>query len=203
MKEKAIEIIDLSFSYSDKADVLKGLNITINEGESIGIIGPNGAGKTTFFHILCGLLKPAAGSVYIYGKESKLRKFNPNIGYVFQNPDDQLFNTTVYDDVAFGPMNLGLGALEVEKRVQDALGVTGCINFEKRPPHHLSGGEKRMAAIASVISMKPKIVIYDEPASNLDMRSRRKLIDFINSSEETKLIASHDLEFVLETCKRT
>ena len=199
---EAIKIIDISFSYSDKADVLRNINLNVCENETIGVIGPNGAGKTTLFHLLCGLLKPVSGSVLINGKESQISKFNPEIGYVFQNPDDQLFNTTVYDDITFGPLNLGLSKNEVNNRLEYALEVTGTGEFVDRPPYHLSDGEKRMAAIASIISMKPNIIIYDEPTSNLDMRSRRRLIDFINSSHQTKLIASHDLEFILETCEK-
>ena len=172
----------------------------MRKGESVGLIGPNGAGKTTLFHLLCGLLTPSSGKILINEKKIRAGKFNPATGYIFQNPDDQLFNTTVYDDIAFGPLNLGLSKTEVEKRVKCALEITGIAGLIQRPPHHLSGGEKRMAAIDSVISMEPEIIIYDEPTSNLDMRARRRLIDFVNSSLQTKLIASHDLEFVLETC---
>ncbi len=198
--DQAIEVKNISFSYSDKADVLKGINLIVNRGESLGVVGPNGAGKTTLFHLLCGLLKPSTGSITINGIENPSGKFKKEIGYVFQNPDDQLFNTTVYDDIAFGPFNLGLSQDEVKERVENALQITGTGEYADRPPHHLSGGEKRMTAIATIISMKPEIIIYDEPTSNLDMRSRRRLIDFINSSDQTMLIASHDLEFILETC---
>ncbi len=198
--DQVIEIKDISFSYSDKADVLKGINLIVNRGENLGVVGPNGAGKTTLFHLLCGLLKPSTGSITLNGIENPSGKFKKEIGYVFQNPDDQLFNTTVYDDIAFGPFNLGLSQDEVKERVENALQITGTGEYADRPPHHLSGGEKRMTAIATIISMKPEIIIYDEPTSNLDMRSRRRLIDFINSSDQTMLIASHDLEFILETC---
>lgn len=199
---EAIKVIDLNFSYPDKMDVIKNISIDINNGESIGIVGPNGAGKTTFFHLLCGILEPTSGDIYIFGNKRKGKMFNPDVGYVFQNPDDQLFNTTVYEDIAFGPINLGFSKDEVKERVNYALNITNCKELSSRPPHHLSGGEKRMAAIATIIAMKPEIIIYDEPSSNLDMRSRRDLINFVNSSKTAKLIASHDLEFILETCHR-
>ena len=174
----------------------------IAKGERVGIVGPNGAGKTTLFHLLCGILKPASGKMVINGREVVHGNFNPEVGFVFQNPDDQLFNATVFEDVTFGPLNLGLGRDEILKRAESALDITGTLKFRDRPPHHLSGGEKRMVAIATIIAMGPEVVIYDEPTSNLDMRSRRGLINFINLSSETTLISSHDLEFVLETCPR-
>jgi len=199
---EVIKIIDVFFNYADKKDVLKEIVISIEGGERVGIIGPNGAGKTTLFHLLCGVVKPVSGRILLFGEERSDNKFNSDIGYVFQNPDDQLFNTTVYDDVAFGPLNLGLDINEVKERVEYALTVTNCIGFQNRPPHHLSGGEKRMSAIATIIAMKPEIIIYDEPTSNLDIRTRRKLINFVNSTSITTIIASHDLEFILETCLR-
>jgi cobalt/nickel transport system ATP-binding protein len=128
--------------------------------------------------------------------------FNPQIGFVFQNPDDQLFNPTVWDDVAFGPINLNLSEEEIEARVNKALTITNTQEFAERAPHHLSGGEKRMVSIAGVLALEPEIIIYDEPSANLDMRSRRRLINFLNDSQETMLISSHDLEFILEVCER-
>jgi cobalt/nickel transport system ATP-binding protein len=197
-----IEVKNISFSYDRHHPVLKDVNLSVSKGESLGIIGPNGAGKTTFFYLLCGILMPDTGEIKINGKPVKGAEFNPETGFVFQNPDDQLFNISVYEDIAFGPVNMGLDKDEVNKRSEDSMEITGIKHLAERPPHHLSGGEKRMAAIASVISMNPELMIYDEPTSNLDMRGRRRVIDFINSSEHTNLIASHDLEFILETCER-
>jgi cobalt/nickel transport system ATP-binding protein len=197
-----IEVKNISFSYDRHHPVLKDVNLSVTKGESLGITGPNGAGKTTFFYLLCGILIPDSGEIKINGKAIKGAKFNPEAGFVFQNPDDQLFNISVYEDIAFGPVNMGLDKNEVHKRSAEAMKITGITHLAERPPHHLSGGERRMAAIASVISMNPGLMIYDEPTSNLDMRGRRRVIDFINSSEHTNLIASHDLEFILETCER-
>lgn len=195
-----IKVENINFSYAECSDVLNNVSFSVTKGERVGVVGPNGAGKTTLFHLICGILKPDSGGIYINKKPVLPKTFNPDIGFVFQNPDDQLFNATVYDDVAFGPYNLGLDKVDVNSQVESVLEVTGTTEFRDRPPHHLSGGEKRMVAIATVLAMKPEVIIYDEPTSNLDMRARRKLISFINSGNETKLIASHDLEFILETC---
>lgn len=202
MKKDIIEIQSLYFSYEDKEDVLKELSIKIKEGESVGIIGPNGAGKTTLFLLLCGILKPTKGCIRINENEVIYKAFNASIGYVFQNPDDQLFSPTVWDDVAFGPMNMALSREEINIRIKNALEICNCRKFADRPSHHLSGGEKRMVAIASVLSMKPEIMIYDEPTASLDMRARRNVIHLIAMNQKTNLIASHDMEFILETCQR-
>ena len=129
-------------------------------------------------------------------------QFRPDIGLVFQNPDDQLFSASVWEDVSFGPQNMGLVPPELNSRVSEALLLTGTQDLVERPPHHLSGGEKRMVAIASVLAMQPQLVIYDEPSANLDMRARRRLIKFLQSSQETSLVASHDLELIIEVCDR-
>lgn len=197
-----IEVKNISFSYEHGHRVLNNVSLSVKKGENLGIIGPNGAGKTTFFYLLCGILKPENGEIRINGRVIESAEFNPETGFVFQNPDDQLFNISVYEDIAFGPVNMGLGKDEVDQRAAESMEITGIQHLAERPPHHLSGGEKRMAAIASVIAMKPHLMIYDEPTSNLDMRGRRRVIDFIKSSGHTNLIASHDLEFILETCER-
>jgi len=197
-----IEVKNISFSYDQEHTVLKNMSLSVKEGESLGIIGPNGAGKTTFFYLLCGILKPENGEIRINNRIIKSAEFNPETGFVFQNPDDQLFNISVYEDIAFGPVNMGLGKDEVSRRTAESMEITGITHLAERPPHHLSGGEKRMAAIASVIAMEPGLMIYDEPTSNLDLRGRRRVIDFIKNSGHTNLIASHDLEFILETCER-
>ena len=192
----------LSFSYPDKPDVLRDVSLKVLPGERVGLIGPNGAGKTTLFLVICGVLKPGAGEIVLFGKPMTHGDFRPEISMVFQNPDDQLFCPSVRDDVAFGPQNLGLSKGEVEARVTEALALTGGLELADRPPHHLSEGEKRMVSIAGVLAMRPRLMIYDEPNANLDIRSRRRLIRFLQASKETMLIASHDLEFILEVCNR-
>lgn len=198
----ALSISHLSFSYPDKPDVLQDLSLDIRPGERVGLIGPNGAGKTTFFLLACGVLKPNAGTVELFGEPVTHGGFRPEIGMVFQNSDDQLFCPSVGDDVAFGPQNLRLSKAEVKARVEEALAMTGVSELVDRPPHHLSGGEKRMVSIAGVLAMRPRLMIYDEPNASLDSRSRRRLINFLQASEESLLIASHDLELILEVCDR-
>lgn len=200
--EPALTVSGLCVSYPDRPDVLRSISLEVLPGERVGLIGPNGAGKTTLFLSVCGVLEPVAGEIVLFGKPMVHGHFRPEIGLVFQNPDDQLFCPSVRDDVAFGPLNMGLPKEEVEVRVTDALSVIGVLELADRPPHHLSGGEKRLVSISGVLAMRPKLVIYDEPTSNLDIRYRRRLIRFLQASSETLLIASHDLEFVLEVCSR-
>jgi len=190
------------FSYPDNLNVLKDIAVEVMPGQRVGLIGPNGAGKTTFFLVICGMLKPSAGEVSLLGKPVAYGKFNPQVALVFQNPDDQLFCPSVRDDVAFGLQNMGLPKEEVETRVKEALSTVGASKLAERPVHHLSEGEKRIVSIASVLAMRPELVMYDEPSANLDIRSRRRLIRLLQSSAETILVASHDLELVLEICAR-
>ncbi len=192
----------LKFFYNIEHNILEDVDFTINEGEKVGLIGPNGAGKTTFFMLACGVFKPKGGRLELFGKPVSAGKFYPEIGMVFQNSDDQLFSPSVWDDVAFGPQNLGLSKEEVGERVREVLTKTGTLSLSERPPHHLSGGEKRMVSIAGVLAMRPKFIIYDEPSASLDIRARRRLINFLQASNETILLSSHDLEFVLEVCDR-
>ena len=198
----SLVVSGLTFSYLDKPGVLQDVNLEVWPGERVGLVGPNGAGKTTFFLLVCGVLKPDAGEVTLFGEPMVYGDFRPEIGLVFQNPDDQLFCPSVRDDVAFGPQNLGLSKEDVKVRVIEALSTTGVLELADRPPHHLSGGEKRMVSIAGVLAMYPRLVIYDEPNANLDIRSRRRLIRFLQASQETIFIASHDLELILEVCDR-
>jgi len=200
--EPVLAVSGLSFNYPDKPHVLQDVSLKVWAGERVGIIGPNGAGKTTLFLLICGVLKPVAGEIRLFGKPVLPGAFIPEVGMVFQNPDDQLFCPSVKEDVAFGPRNLGLPRGEVEARVAEAFAVTGTSGLADRAPHHLSGGEKRLVAIAGVLAMRPRLVIYDEPTSNLDIRYRRRLINFLLAAQETMLIASHDLEFILEVCNR-
>ena len=190
------------FSYPDNPDILKDITIEVMPGKRVGIIGPNGAGKTTFFLVICGMLKPSAGQVSLLGEPVAYGKFNPQVAMVFQNPDDQLFCPSVRDDVAFGLQNMGLPNEEVDTRVKEALATVGVSKLADRPVHHLSQGEKRIVSIAGVLAMRPKLLMYDEPSANLDIRSRRRLIRLLQSSCETILVASHDLELVLEVCER-
>lgn len=198
----ALKISRLFFSYNNKRAVLEDVDLTIREGEKIGLVGPNGAGKTTLFMLTCGVLKPDAGEIEFFGEAMIAGQFQPEIGMVFQNPDDQLFSSSVWDDVAFGPQNLDLSKEEILARVKKALATTGVLALAERAPHHLSGGEKRMVSIAGVIAMQPRLIIYDEPSASLDMRARRRLIQFLQSSQETTLVSSHDLELILEVCER-
>ena len=192
----------LWFSYPDRPDVLRDVNLRVMPGERVGLIGPNGAGKTTFFLVICGVLKPSAGEITVLNKPMVNGDFRPDIGLVFQNPDDQLFCPSVRDDVAFGPRNMGLSKGEIDVRTEEALSTVGGMDLADRPAHHLSGGEKRMVSIAGVLAMQSPLVLYDEPGANLDIRSRRRLIRLLVSLKETALIASHDLELILEVCNR-
>ncbi len=198
----AVSIRDLRFSYPEKPELLSGISLEASAGEKTGIIGPNGSGKTTLFLLVAGVPKPHSGSITLMEEPVKPGRFNPHFGMVFQNPDDQLFSISVGDDLAFGLRNMGLDRDETEERVREMLESLDMSDLAERPPHHLSGGEKRMISLAGVMVMRPDIIALDEPDASLDSRSRRRLIDYIRSSSETMLIASHDLEFVLETCSR-
>ena len=200
--EPALKISGLSFSYPDKPDVLQNMSLEIMPGERVGLIGPNGAGKTTLFLTICGVLKPSAGEISVLGKPVTDGTFRPQIGMVFQNPDDQLFCPSVRDDVSFGPQSMGLSKAEIDVRVTEALSAVDCLELADRSPHRLSGGEKRMVSIAGVLAMQPGLVFYDEPSANLDIRSRRRVIDLLQASEQTIMVSSHDLELVLEVCNR-
>lgn len=198
----ALVVSNLRYSYPDKPGVLNAIDLTLHPKERVGLIGPNGAGKTTLFMSLCGIQKPETGQITLFGRPLKHRDFRPEIGMVFQKSDDQLFSPSVRDDVAFGPQNLGLLPEEVDERVAEALAATGTTALAERPPHHLSGGEKRMVSIAGVMAMRPQLVIYDEPSANLDIAARRRLIDFLQAADHAFIVCSHDLEFILEVCDR-
>jgi cobalt/nickel transport system ATP-binding protein len=205
MSHHKIEVKNICYSYPDGLEAVKNMSFTIHHGDSVGIIGANGAGKSTLLMLLMGVLFPERGEVLV-GDVGVTKKTLPMIrqrlGMVFQDPEDQLFMTTVYDDVAFGPRNYKLSEKEVESRVTEALEMVGIPHLKDRAPYRLSGGEKRAAAIASVLSMQPDVLIMDEPTSALDPKSRRKLINLLKSFEHTKIITSHDLDMVLETCSR-
>jgi cobalt/nickel transport system ATP-binding protein len=205
MSHHKLEVRSLHFSYPDGQSAVKNLSFTIHHGEAVGIIGANGAGKSTLLMLLMGVLFPEAGEVLVGDvlvTKKTLPMIRQRLGMVFQNPDDQLFMTTVYDDVAFGPRNYKLEEKEVVRRVAEALELVGISHLKDRAPFKLSGGEKRAAAIASVLSMQPDVLIMDEPTAALDPKSRRRLIALLKSFEHTKIITSHDLDFVLDTCTR-
>jgi cobalt/nickel transport system ATP-binding protein len=204
----AIEVRDLSFRYGDGTRALHGVSFSVAEGESVGLIGPNGAGKSTLLLHLNGLLPESfAGesSVFVGGTPvngETLHEIRRRVGLLFQDANDQLFCPTVFEDVAFGPQQLGLGEAEVRERVARALEQAGIPGFEGRAPHHLSVGEKHRVCLAGVLACDPLILVLDEPTSSLDPRGRRELKELLRRIPITKLIATHDLELVVELCAR-
>jgi cobalt/nickel transport system ATP-binding protein len=206
MSHHIVEVRDLQYSYPDGSPALRGLSFRITHGETVAIVGANGAGKSTLLLHLNGCLVPEAGTVRIGDfplTKKTLQYVRRTVGMVFQNPDDQLFMPTVYDDVALGPLNLGLVSEDVDERVMNALSIVGATHLKDRPPYRLSGGEKRSVAIASVLSMSPSILVMDEPTSNLDPKARRKLIELLKTFEHTIIVATHDLDMVMDLCSRT
>jgi len=206
MSHHIVEVKDLGFSYPDATPALQGISFRIRHGESVAIVGANGAGKSTLLLHLNGYLTPTVGQVRIgdfpLTKET-LHEVRRTVGMVFQDPDDQLFMSTVYDDVAFGPLNLGLPHEEVDVRVRKALETVGIDDLRDRPPHRLSSGQKRRVAIATVLSMSPDILVMDEPTAGLDPQARRQLIALLHTFKHSKIIATHDLDMVLDLCERT
>jgi len=206
MSHHIVAANELSFSYADGTAALSNLSFSIHHGESVAIVGANGAGKSTLLLHLNGTLTPGSGQVrvgdYPLTKET-LAEVRRTVGMVFQDPDDQLFMPTVAEDVAFGPLNLGFPAAEVEERVNDALQQVDALHLRERPPFRLSGGEKRAVAIATVLAMSPDILVMDEPTTGLDPLSRRRLIELLGGFRHTKIIATHDLDLVLDLCPRT
>lgn len=200
-----LKIENLSFSYEKTQQVLKDINLTAVDGESIGIIGANGIGKTTLMKLLVGLYTDYQGTLEVAGHQvnkKNLAHIREHIGYVFQDSDSQLFLSTIEDDVAFGPRNYGLSEEEVERRVTQALEKVHITELRHKQTYKLSGGEKKLASIATILSMKPDIIIMDEPSIALDPRNRRNLIKILNEINSLKLITSHDLDFILDTCER-
>jgi cobalt/nickel transport system ATP-binding protein len=201
-----VEVRELRHVYADGTAALRGISFRIHHGEAVAIVGANGAGKSTLLHHLNGYLLPTAGAVRVGDfplTRQTLPEVRRTVGMIFQDPDDQLFMPTVYDDVAFGPLNLGLPPDEVERRVAAALDTVEIGHLRDKPPYRLSGGEKRRAAIASVLSMSPAILVMDEPTTGLDPLGRRHLIELLRQFRHTKIIATHDLDLVLELCERT
>jgi cobalt/nickel transport system ATP-binding protein len=200
-----IEIENLSFSYPDGQRALQDISLAVSAGETVAFIGPNGAGKSTLLLHLNGILRSGNGAVRVLGlpvEEKHLKEIRRSVGLVFQNPDDQLFSPTVFDDVAFGPISMECPEEEVRQRVKQALEQVGMSGHERRSPHHLSVGEKKRIAIATVLSMSPEMLVIDEPTSNLDPRGRWELIELLRGLPLTKVIATHDLEMVQVLCQR-
>ena len=208
MPEKSLEISGLAYAYPDGNQALFGVNLSINQGERVALLGPNGAGKTTFVLHLNGIIPTMQGQVRVAGElvDSKnaesIKSVRHKVGIVFQDPDDQLFMPTVGQDVAFGPYNAGLRGSELERAVNEALELVGMSEFIDRPPHHLSFGQRRRVAVATVLAMKPEILVMDEPSSNLDPAARRELAEIITSLDVTLLMVTHDLPFAHELCQR-
>lgn len=205
MSVPALEVRGLSFRYPDGYPALDGAAFHIHPGERVALLGPNGAGKTTLVLHLNGILRPQAGTVRVAGLEvddEHLMEVRRRVGLVFQDHDDQLFMPTVRQDVAFGPANFGLRGAELEDRVVDALDAVGMRDVADRAPHHLSLGQRRRVAVATVLAMRPEILVLDEPSSNLDPASRRELVGILQSLDITMLMVTHDLPYALELCSR-
>ena len=204
MEHIHLETKNLSFTYPDGTQALKNVNIKIKKGEKIAIMGPNGAGKSTLFSHFNGLTEPTSGHVEIDGKKiiferDELLKVRQKVGIVFQDPNDQLFAPTVKEDVAFGPMNMGLDYDEVKKRIKESLEMVGMNGFEDKTPHHLSGGQQKRVAIAGIVAMRPDIMILDEPTAGLDPEGVDKVLDILNKLNDegiSIIISSHDIEMV-------
>lgn len=199
-----IKIENASFGYDKEHKIISNLNLQIQEGEKVGLIGANGTGKSTLLKMLTGLIGHE-GSIKVCGLEvekKNLPEIRKSLGFVFQDSDSQLFMPTVYDDIAFGPRNYGMKKEEIEACVDQALERTGISHLKYKENYKMSGGEKRMACIATILAMKPRIILMDEPSIALDPYNRRNLINNLNSMPETKLIASHDLDMILDVCDR-
>lgn len=205
MTHHIVEFKKVFFRYPDGTEALRDISFRIMHGESVGIIGANGAGKSTLLMHVNGFLMPASGTINIgdiYLTKQTRQEIRKKVGIVFQNPDDQLFMPTVYEDVAFGVLNLGIDEMIVRQRVEYALNLVNCLDLQAKPPHHLSSGQKSAVAIAAVMAMEPDILAMDEPAANLDPRSRRMLINLLKRFGHSKIVASHDLDLIMDVCQR-
>ena len=203
---KYLKINNLSYSYPDGHEALKDISFSIQKRESIAILGPNGAGKTTLILHLNGILGSLSGKIEVDGLKyttENIAKIRETVGVVFQDPDDQLFMPTVIEDVMFGPKNFGYSNEDAEKNAIEALRMVGMDDFQDRAPHHLSFGQKRKVAIATVLASKPKLLVLDEPASNLDPASRRDLIEILKNLNISIILVTHDLPMALEICERS
>ena len=211
MTDACLDIHGVAYAYPDGHQALYGVDLHVDRGERVAVLGPNGAGKTTFILHLNGILGPhtgsghGAGSVTVTGlpvAKEHLQEIRRRVGIVFQDPDDQLFMPTVREDVAFGPANLGLAQVDIDERVHAALVAVDMLDFADRAPHHLSFGQRRRVAVATVLAMRPDVLVLDEPSSNLDPASRRELAEVLNSLDITLVMVTHDLPYALELCER-
>ncbi|NUR08302.1 MAG: ABC transporter ATP-binding protein [Nocardioidaceae bacterium] len=204
-----VPVLDLdgvAYAYPDGHQALYGVHLRVEPGERVALLGPNGAGKTTLVLHLNGILAAGAGQVSVSGlpvRKDNLLEIRRRVGIVFQDPDDQLFMGSVREDVAFGPMNLGIRGAALDHRVAEALEAVGMADYADRPPHHLSFGQRRRVAVATVLAMRPEILVLDEPSSNLDPASRRELADILRGLDVTVLLVTHDLPYALELCPRS
>jgi cobalt/nickel transport system ATP-binding protein len=206
MTTPVLEVRGLAYAYPDGHQALYGVDLHVHRSERVALLGPNGAGKTTLVLHLNGILTAGAGTVNVSGlavTKKNLQEVRRRVGVVFQDPDDQLFMPTVRDDVAFGPANLGVKGPALDERVRDALDKVGMVDYIDRPPHHLSYGQRRRVAFATVLAMEPEILVLDEPSSNLDPASRRELAEILQSLDVTVLMVTHDLPYALELCPRS
>jgi len=201
-----LDVRGVAYAYPDGHQALFGVDLHVHSGERVALLGPNGAGKTTLVLHLNGILQAGAGAVHVSGlrvEKANLAEIRRRVGIVFQDPDDQLFMGSVRADVAFGPANLGLAGAELDARVMSALEMVGMTDYVDRPPHHLSYGQRRRVAVATVLAMQPEILVLDEPSSNLDPASRRELADILRALDVTVLMVTHDLPYALELCPRS
>ena len=202
----AVEIEHLHFAYPDGFEALRGVDLRIEPSEKVALVGPNGAGKSTLMLHLNGILAPTHGAVRIGGlavERDTLKRVRAEVGLVFQDPDDQLFSPTVFDDVAFGPIHMGMPADEIHARVEAALAAVGLAGFERRVPQRMSLGQRKRAALATVLSMDPSVLVFDEPSAGLDPRGRRELIALLRSLDQTLIVSTHDMRLVAEVFART
>jgi len=205
MAEPMLELADVRYRYPTGPEALRGVTLSVAPGERVGLVGPNGAGKSTLLLALAGFVT-AEGLIRVAGHtltRGTARDVRRHLGLVFQDADDQLFMPRVIDDIAFGPVTMGLALDEVQVRVHEALHAVDLEGYETRAPYHLSVGEKRRAALATVLAMRPQILALDEPSANLDPRGRRRLIELLGGLTSTLLVVGHDLDLILEVCQRT
>ncbi|WP_288933118.1 energy-coupling factor ABC transporter ATP-binding protein [uncultured Eubacterium sp.] len=204
--ENIISVSDLSFGYDSKRKVLENINFQLKKGESVGLVGANGVGKSTLLRIFVGLNTGFQGDVMVNNiplEKKNLKTIRKNVGYVFQDADSQLFMSTVFDDVAFAPRNYGMSEAEVNEKTMEALKVVYIEQLKDKQIYKLSGGEKKLASIATILSTEPDVILMDEPSVALDPKNRRNLINILNRLNQAKIIASHDLNMIMDTCERT
>lgn len=204
--ENIISVSHLYFGYDSKRKVLENINFRLKKGESVGLVGANGVGKSTLLRILVGLNTGFQGDVMVNNiplEKKNLKTIRKNVGYVFQDADSQLFMSTVFDDVAFAPRNYGMSEAEVNEKTMEALKVVHIEQLKDKQIYKLSGGEKKLASIATILSTEPDVILMDEPSVALDPKNRRNLINILNQLNQAKIIASHDLNMIMDTCERT